>query len=159
MSTSFILLSSFWFLNWKSTLLPPSVTRKPIRLTLHISPRAPSIEYLASRHPDDADSDDSTDDEPSASKRPPLFSPTPSPQVLSPDYLALTPSEIDWLLHDVRPFRYKFVYTPNHIRGTADNIFRKLSAFLSFYAPASEQEAAARIYLYRTFQSHFNWRL
>ncbi|PLW27889.1 hypothetical protein PCASD_22246 [Puccinia coronata f. sp. avenae] len=98
-------------------------------------------------------------DEPSASKRPRLVSPTPSPQAPSPDYLALTPSEIDRLLHDARPFRYRFVYTPDHIRGIADDILRELSAFLSFYAPASEQEAAARIYLYRAFQSHFNRRL
>ncbi|PLW23695.1 hypothetical protein PCANC_28770 [Puccinia coronata f. sp. avenae] len=42
---------------------------------------------------------------------------------------------------------------------SADDILRELSAFLSFYAPASEQEAAARIYLYRAFQSHFNRRL
>ncbi|PLW27959.1 hypothetical protein PCASD_20991 [Puccinia coronata f. sp. avenae] len=127
--------------------------------TLHVGPRASSIEYLASRHPDATDGDDSTDDEPSASKRPRLVSPTPSPQAPSPDYLALTPSEIDRLLHDARPFRYRFVYTPDHIRGIADDILRELSAFLSFYAPASEQEAAARIYLYRAFQSHFNRRL
>ncbi|PLW46945.1 hypothetical protein PCASD_08119 [Puccinia coronata f. sp. avenae] len=127
--------------------------------TLHLSPHASSIEYLASHHPDATDGDDSTDDEPSASKRPRLVSPTPSPQAPSPDYLALTPSEIDRLLHDARPFRYRFVYTPDHIRGIADDILRELSAFLSFYAPASEQEAAARIYLYRAFQSHFNRRL
>ncbi|PLW24987.1 hypothetical protein PCANC_26716 [Puccinia coronata f. sp. avenae] len=127
--------------------------------TLHLSPRAASIEYLASRHPDGSDDDGSSDDEPSASKRPRLVSPTPSPQAPSPDYLALTPSEIDRLLHDARPFRYRFVYTPDHIRGIADDILRELSAFLSFYAPASEQEAAARIYLYRAFQSHFNRRL
>ncbi|PLW36169.1 hypothetical protein PCASD_10461 [Puccinia coronata f. sp. avenae] len=127
--------------------------------TLHVGPRASSIEYLASRHPDATDDDDSTDDEPSASKRPRLVSPTPSPQAPLPDYLALTPSEIDRLLHDARPFRYRFVYTPDHIRGIADDILRELSAFLSFYAPASEQEAAARIYLYRAFQSHFNRRL
>ncbi|PLW27736.1 hypothetical protein PCANC_25762 [Puccinia coronata f. sp. avenae] len=127
--------------------------------TLHLSPRAASIEYLALRHPDGSDDDGSSDDEPSASKRPRLVSPTPSPQAPSPDYLALTPSEIDRLLHDARPFRYRFVYTPDHIRGIADDILRELSAFLSFYAPASEQEAAARIYLYRAFQSHFNRRL
>ncbi|PLW06223.1 hypothetical protein PCASD_26032 [Puccinia coronata f. sp. avenae] len=127
--------------------------------TLHLSPRAASIEYLASRHPDGSDDDGSSDDEPSASKRPRLVSPTPSPQAPSPDYLALTPSEIDRLLHDARPFQYRFIYTPNHIRGIADDILRELSAFLSFYAPASEQEAAARIYLYRAFQSHFNRRL
>ncbi|PLW31708.1 hypothetical protein PCASD_20409 [Puccinia coronata f. sp. avenae] len=127
--------------------------------TLHLSPHASSIEYLASHHPDATDGDDSTDDEPSASKRPRLVSPTPSPQAPSPDYLALTPSEIDRLLHDARPFRYRFVYTPDHIRGIADDILRELSAFLSFYAPASEQEAAARIYLYHAFQSHFNRRL
>ncbi|PLW34798.1 hypothetical protein PCASD_12636 [Puccinia coronata f. sp. avenae] len=127
--------------------------------TLHVGPRASSIEYLASRHPEATDDDDSTADEPSASKRPRLVSPTPSPQAPSPDYLALTPSEIDRLLHDARPFRYRFVYTPDHIRGIADDILRELSAFLSFYAPASEQEAAARIYLYRAFQSHFNRRL
>ncbi|PLW28193.1 hypothetical protein PCASD_24043 [Puccinia coronata f. sp. avenae] len=83
----------------------------------------------------------------------------PANQAPFPDYLALTPSEIDRLLHDARPFRYRFVYTPDHIRGIADNILRELSAFLSFYAPALEQEAAARIYLYRAFQSHFNRRL
>ncbi|PLW08553.1 hypothetical protein PCANC_26225 [Puccinia coronata f. sp. avenae] len=127
--------------------------------TLHLSPRAASIEYLASRHPDGSDDDGSSDDEPSASKRPRLVSPTPSPQVPSPNYLTLTPSEIDRLLHDTRPFQHRFVYTPDHIRGIADDIFRELSAFLSFYAPASEQEAAARIYLYRAFQSHFNRRL
>ncbi|PLW39938.1 hypothetical protein PCASD_06854 [Puccinia coronata f. sp. avenae] len=88
----------------------------------HVGPRASSIEYLASRHPDATDDDDSTDDEPSASKRPRLVSPTPSPQAPSPDYLALTPSEIDRLLHDARPFRYRFVYTPDHIRGIADDI-------------------------------------
>ncbi|PLW36134.1 hypothetical protein PCASD_11690 [Puccinia coronata f. sp. avenae] len=115
--------------------------------TLHLSPHTSSIEYLASRHPDATNDNDSTDDEPSASKRPRLVSPTPSPQAPSPDYLALTPSEIDRLLHDARPFRYRFVYTPDHIRGIADDILRELSAFLSFYAPASEQEAAARIYL------------
>ncbi|PLW38232.1 hypothetical protein PCASD_19215 [Puccinia coronata f. sp. avenae] len=127
--------------------------------TLHINPRAASIKYLESCHPDEANGDDSTNDEPSASKRPRLASPTPSLRVLSSDYLALTPSEIDRLLHDARPFRYRFVYTPDHIRGIANNIFRELSAFLSFYAPSSEQEAAARIYLYRAFQSHFNRRL
>ncbi|PLW19232.1 hypothetical protein PCASD_16609 [Puccinia coronata f. sp. avenae] len=127
--------------------------------TLHLSPHTSSIEYLDSRHPDATDGDDSTNDEPSASKRPRLVSPTPSPPAPSPDYLALTPSEIDRLLHDARPFRYRFVYTPDHIRGIANNIFRELSAFLSFYAPASEQEAAAQIYLYRAFQSHFNRRL
>ncbi|PLW28476.1 hypothetical protein PCANC_23119 [Puccinia coronata f. sp. avenae] len=127
--------------------------------TLHLSPHTSSIEYLDSRHPDATDGDDSTNDEPSASKRPRLVSPTPSPPAPSPDYLALTPSEIDRLLHDARPFRYRFVYTPDHIRGIADDILRELSAFLSFYAPASEQEAAARIYLYRAFQSHFNRRL
>ncbi|PLW29120.1 hypothetical protein PCASD_16009 [Puccinia coronata f. sp. avenae] len=127
--------------------------------TLHLSPHTSSIEYLASRHPDATNDNDSTDDEPSASKRPRLVSPTPSPQAPSPDYLALTPSEIDRLLHDARPFRYRFVYTPDHIRGIANDILRELSAFLSFYAPASEQEAAARIYLYHAFQSHFNRRL
>ncbi|PLW07208.1 hypothetical protein PCANC_27209 [Puccinia coronata f. sp. avenae] len=127
--------------------------------TLHLSPHTSSIEYLDLRHPDATDGNDSTNDEPSASKRPRLVSPTPSPPAPSPDYLALTPSEIDWLLHDARPFRYRFVYTPDHIRGIADDILRELSAFLSFYAPASEQEAAARIYLYRAFQSHFNRRL
>ncbi|PLW42570.1 hypothetical protein PCASD_05296 [Puccinia coronata f. sp. avenae] len=127
--------------------------------TLHLSPHTSSIKYLDSRHPDATDGDDSTNDEPSASKRPRLVSPTPSPPAPSPDYLALTPSEIDRLLHDARPFQYRFVYTPDHIRGIADNILRELSAFLSFYAPASEQEAAAQIYLYRAFQSHFNRRL
>ncbi|PLW29447.1 hypothetical protein PCANC_27372 [Puccinia coronata f. sp. avenae] len=126
---------------------------------LRLSPHTSSIKYLNSCHPDATDGDDSTNDEPSASKRPRLVSATPSPPAPSPDYLALTPSEIDRLLHDARPFRYRFVYTPNHIRGIADDILRELSAFLSFYAPASEQEAAARIYLYRAFQSHFNRRL
>ncbi|PLW13022.1 hypothetical protein PCANC_22160 [Puccinia coronata f. sp. avenae] len=124
--------------------------------TLHIGPRAASIEYLASRHPDNTDDDGSSDGEPSAPKRPRLVSPTRSPPAPSPNYLTLTPSEIDRLLHDTRPFQHRFVYTPNHICGIADNIFRELSAFLSFYAPASEQEAASRIYLYRAFQSHFN---
>ncbi|PLW32713.1 hypothetical protein PCANC_19573 [Puccinia coronata f. sp. avenae] len=67
--------------------------------TLHLSPHTSSIEYLDSRHPDATDGDDSTNDEPSASKRPRLVSPTPSPPAPSPDYLALTPSEIDRLLH------------------------------------------------------------
>jgi hypothetical protein len=127
--------------------------------TLHIGPRAASIEYLASRHPDDTDDNGSSDGEPSAPKRPRLVSPTRSPPAPSPNYLTLTPSEIDRLLHDTRLFQHRFVYTPDHIRGIADDIFRELSAFLSFYAPASEQEAAARIYLYRAFQSHFNRRL
>jgi hypothetical protein len=35
---------------------------------LYAGPRAASIIYLASRHPDDADSTDSSDDEPAASK-------------------------------------------------------------------------------------------
>ncbi|PLW38528.1 hypothetical protein PCANC_23459 [Puccinia coronata f. sp. avenae] len=126
---------------------------------LHINPRAPSIEYLASRHPDDTDDNGSSDEEPSASKQPRLVSPTPSPHVPLPNYLALTPSEIDCLLHDTRPFQHWFVYTPNHIRGIANDIFRELSTFLSFYAPALEQEAVARIYLYRAFQSHFNRQL
>ncbi|PLW54973.1 hypothetical protein PCANC_02738 [Puccinia coronata f. sp. avenae] len=127
--------------------------------TLHIGPCAASIEYLASRHPDDTDDDGSSDGKPSAPKRPRLFSPTRSPPAPSPNYLTLTPSEIDRLLHDTRPFQHRFVYTPDHICGIANDIFRKLSAFLSFYAPALEQEAAARIYLYRAFQSHFNRRL
>ncbi|PLW15295.1 hypothetical protein PCANC_20002 [Puccinia coronata f. sp. avenae] len=127
--------------------------------TLHIGPRAASIEYLASRHPDDTDDDGSSDGEPSAPKKPRLVSPTRSPPAPSPNYLTLTPSEIDRLLHDTRPFQHRFVYTPDHICGIADDIFRELSAFLSFYAPASEQEAAARIYLHRAFQSHFNRRL
>ncbi|PLW36643.1 hypothetical protein PCASD_14142 [Puccinia coronata f. sp. avenae] len=117
--------------------------------------RAP-IEYLASRHPDDTNDNGSLDEEPSASKRPRLVLPTPSPHVPLPNYLALTPSQIDRLLHDSRPFQHRFVYTPDHIRGIANDIFRELSAFLSFYTHASEQEAAARIYLYRAFQSHFN---
>ncbi|PLW29136.1 hypothetical protein PCASD_16010 [Puccinia coronata f. sp. avenae] len=40
--------------------------------TLHLSPHTSSIEYLASRHPDATNDNDSTDDEPSASKRPRL---------------------------------------------------------------------------------------
>ncbi|PLW27300.1 hypothetical protein PCANC_26108 [Puccinia coronata f. sp. avenae] len=96
------------------------------------------------------------DEEPSASKQPRLVLPTPSPHVPLPNYLALTPSQIDRLLHDTRPFQHRFVYTPDHIRGIANEIFRELSAFLSFYTHALEQEAAARIYLYRAFQSHFN---
>ncbi|PLW28047.1 hypothetical protein PCASD_21698 [Puccinia coronata f. sp. avenae] len=47
-------------------------------------------------------------------------------------------------------------FAPRNFAPVAD---ATLSAFLSFYAPASEQEAAARIYLYRAFQSHFNQRL
>ncbi|PLW19167.1 hypothetical protein PCASD_20535 [Puccinia coronata f. sp. avenae] len=127
--------------------------------TLHIGPRAASIEYLASRHPDDTNDDGSLDGEPSAPKRPRLVSPTRSPPAPSPNYLTLTPSEIDRLLHDTRPFQHWFVYTPDHICGIADDIFRELSAFLSFYAPASEKEAASRIYLYCAFQSHFNRRI
>lgn len=127
--------------------------------TLHISPRAASIEYLASRHPDDADDDDSSDDEPSASKRPRLVSPTPNPTAPPPNYLSLTPSEIDRLLHDSRPFQYRFVYTPDHIRGLAYDVLSELTSFLSFYEPASDQEASARVYLYRAIQSHFNRRL
>jgi hypothetical protein len=37
-STSFILLSPFWFLNWKSTLVPPSVTQKPIVCLIRYHP-------------------------------------------------------------------------------------------------------------------------
>ncbi|PLW54777.1 hypothetical protein PCANC_03691 [Puccinia coronata f. sp. avenae] len=153
-----------WLLKWRSRATSrwpfdraPVVNLAARTETLHIGPRAASIEYLASRHPDDTDDDGSSDGEPSAPSGLASFAtPAPAP---SPNYLTLTPSEIDRLLHDTRPFQHRFVYTPNHIRGIADDIFRELSAFLSFYAPASEQEAAARIYLYRAFQSHFNRRL
>jgi hypothetical protein len=37
-STSFILLSPFWFVNWKSTLVPPSVTQKPIVCLIRYHP-------------------------------------------------------------------------------------------------------------------------
>ena len=37
-STSFILLSPFWFLNWKSTLVPPSVTQKPMVCLIRYHP-------------------------------------------------------------------------------------------------------------------------
>ena len=37
-STSFLLLSPFWFLNWKSTLVPPSVTQKPIVCLIRYHP-------------------------------------------------------------------------------------------------------------------------
>ncbi|PLW30770.1 hypothetical protein PCASD_15415 [Puccinia coronata f. sp. avenae] len=102
---------------------------------LYAGPRAASIIYLASRHPDDADI------------------------VPPPNYLSLTLSEIDRLLHDSRPFQYCFVYTPGHIRGLAYDVLAELILFMLFYEPASAQEASARVYLYRAIQSHFNRRL
>ncbi|PLW41144.1 hypothetical protein PCANC_12395 [Puccinia coronata f. sp. avenae] len=125
----------------------------------YVGPRAASIIYLASRHPDNADSTDSSDNEPAASKQPRLVSPTPSPVVPPPNYLSLTPSEIDRLLHDSRPFQYRFVYTPGHIRGLAYDVLAELISFMLFSEPASAQEASARVYLYRAIQSHFNRRL
>ncbi|PLW17684.1 hypothetical protein PCANC_10885 [Puccinia coronata f. sp. avenae] len=81
------------------------------------------------------------------------------PVVPPPNYLSLTPSEIDRLLHDSCPFQYRFVYTPSHIRGLAYDVLAELILFMLFYEPASAQEASARVYLYRAIQSHFNRRL
>ncbi|PLW27353.1 hypothetical protein PCANC_22709 [Puccinia coronata f. sp. avenae] len=94
--------------------------------TLHIGPRAASIEYLASRHPDDTNDDGSLDGEPSAPKATsPRFAHA-QPPAPSPNYLTLTPSEIDRLLHDTRRSNIGLSIRPITFAGSPTHLPRAL---------------------------------
>ncbi|EFP89592.1 uncharacterized protein PGTG_15741 [Puccinia graminis f. sp. tritici CRL 75-36-700-3] len=95
-------------------------------------------------------------DAPPAFKRSRIESDRPFSPLNTTDYLDLSPSQIDELLHEGKEFPTRFIYNAEQLNEIAHCCLIDLIDFFNFYAPGSPQEASARVHLVTRHQGHFN---
>ncbi|KAA1101510.1 hypothetical protein PGT21_023039 [Puccinia graminis f. sp. tritici] len=84
------------------------------------------------------------DNAPPAFKRSRMESDRPFLPLNTTDYLDLTPSQLDELLHEGKEFPTRFVYNAEQLNEIAHCCLIDLIDFFNFYAPGSPQEASAQ---------------